>query len=191
MIAALEDHTAKNKLIVMPRGTFKSSVSSVGFPVWLLMNDPNQRIFLTSEVYTNSKNLLREIKGKLRGEFFQEVFGNWEGDGAWTEGELVVGHRTEEHKEASITCGGVETVKVGQHYNVILADDLNSNNNSSTPEGCRKVVDYFRMLTGILEPGGTLVVVGTRYNNLDIIGDILQNETTKEQKDWLKSLGVV
>ena len=62
MIDAIEENTDR-KLIVMPRGTFKSSICSVAAPIWWLMRNPNERILLDSEVYTNSKNFLREIKG--------------------------------------------------------------------------------------------------------------------------------
>lgn len=189
VIEALEDPQAKSKLIVMPRGTFKSSICCISYPIHLLMNNPNLRIFLTSEVYTNSKNLLREIKGKLLSERFTGLFGRWD-QGGWNEGEIIV-PRTVHHKEASITCGGVETVKVGQHYDVIIADDLNSDNNSATPEGCEKVRNYARMLTGILEPNGIIAFVGTRYSANDNIAHIIRDELSDEQRKYLRSLKVV
>lgn len=161
---------------VMPRGTFKSSIASVAFPIWLLNNNPNLRILIDSEVYSNSKNFLREIKAHLVGnKRLIQLYGEYRGDN-WTEGEITIQQRTIVKKEASITCGGIGTVKVGQHYDIIIADDLNSQNNSETIEGRKKVVNHYRMYTGLLEPGGMIVVVGTRYATDDIIGHILENE---------------
>lgn len=190
MINTLEDTSMPQKLIVMPRGTFKSSIGCVSYPIWLLLKNPNLRIFITSEVYTNSKNFLREIKGKLRSEKFHNEIGDWEKDASWTEGEITINTRTKVLKEASITCGGVETVKVGQHYDVIIADDLNSDNNSATQEGRKKVLNYFRMLTSILDPGGIIAIIGTRYAVDDVIGNIITNEATDKQRAELKLLGV-
>lgn len=174
MIRALEEQTTR-KLIVMPRGTFKSSIGCVGYPIWLLMKDPNLRILIDSEVYSNSKNFLREIKAHMHSKLITELFGDWMGS-PWGEGELTIKQRTIQRKEASITCGGIGTVKVGQHYDVIIGDDLNSGNNSETPEGCEKVYKHYQMNTSILEPGGTYVVIGTRYSTADVIGKILENE---------------
>ncbi len=175
MVAALESNSPR-KLLVMPRGTFKSSIGVVGYSIWRLLRDPNERILIDSEVYSNSKNFLREIKAHLESEKLIQHFGEFKTDHTWNEGEITIQQRTKPYKEASVTCGGIETVKVGQHYTVIIGDDLNSGNNSATQEGRRKVLDHFRMNTAILEPQGTYVIIGTRYATDDLIGHILENE---------------
>ena len=175
MTEALESPT-KRKLIVMPRGTFKSSIGVVGYSIWLLLRDPNLRILIDSEVYTNSKNFLREIKAHLESSAVTNIFGLFRRESNWTEGEITIAQRNKTLKEASITCGGIGTVKVGQHYDVILGDDYNSQNNSDSPEGCEKVLVHYRLNQAILEPGGIYSITGTRYSDNDTIGHILKNE---------------
>lgn len=176
MVRSLEDENNHKKLIVMPRGTFKSSVASVAYPIWRLINNPNLRILIDSEVYSNSKNFLREIRGHLdANETLKELFGEFRTSN-WNESEITIAQRTVIKKEASITCGGIGTIKVGQHYDLIIADDLNSQNNSETVEGRRKVIRHYQMYTGLLDPGGTVCVIGTRYATDDVIGHILSNE---------------
>lgn len=175
LIGTLEDG-GSNKLIVMPRGTFKSTISVVAYAIWRLLRDPNERILIDSEVYANSKNFLREIKGHLESPRLISLFGAFKSPTNWNEGEITINQRTKVFKEASITCGGIETVKVGQHYSVIIEDDLNSGNNSESSAGRKKVIRHHQMNTAILDPGGTLVVVGTRYSTDDVIGFILDNE---------------
>lgn len=181
LIQALESDS-RRKLIVMPRGTFKTSITSVAWPIWLLMRNPNLRILLDSELYTNSKNILREIKARLASPAFIETFGNWRGE-VWNEGELVINQRTEVRKEASLTCSGIGAQKTGQHYDVIVADDLNSPKNSNTPEGCERVHMHYRYYQSLLEPEGMIAIVGTRYAATDIIGIVLRDELgiTNEQ----------
>lgn len=174
MIAALENPSPR-KLIVMPRGTFKSSIGTVAYSVWRLINNPNERILIDSEVYTNSKNFLREIKAIFQSKKFVDLFGDWRGNN-WTENEITVSTRTKSYKEASITAGGIGTVKVGQHYSVIIGDDYNSGNNSETPEMRSKVIRHYQLNTSILEPTGTYAIIGTRYAVDDIIGFIMKNE---------------
>lgn len=174
MIEALMDESTR-KLIVMPRGTFKTSIGCVAYPIWLLINNPNLRILLDSELYTNSKNMLREIKTHLESERFKQLFGAWK-TRTWNEGEIIISPRTKPLKEASITCSGIGAQKTGQHYDIILADDLNSPANSNTPEACQKVVTHYRYYTSLLDPGGTLGILGTRYSANDLIGKVLRDE---------------
>ena len=175
MIKALEA-PSKRKLIVMPRGTFKSSICCVAYPIWLLMQNPNLRILIDSEIFTNSKNFLSETKNHLNSSRFVSIFGSWQSNDNWTQTSITLNTRTKNLKEASITCSGVGATKVGQHYDVIIGDDYNSDKNSANPEQRKKVVDHYRMNLSILEPEGIYVIVGTRYAADDVIGHILTNE---------------
>jgi len=177
-IKTLESAAAR-KLIVLPRGTFKSSLGSVAYPIWRLLKNPDLTILLDSELYTNSKNLLREIKGHLVSSRFINIFGNLSGN-KWDEGEIILSSRTRIRKEASITVGGIETTKVGQHYDIIVGDDYNSAQNSDSPEKCQKVIDHFKYNLNILNPGGEYLIIGTRYAELDVIGFLLS--TVLEEK---------
>lgn len=185
MIEALESET-KRKLLVMPRGTFKSSVGVVGYSIWRLMSDPNLRILIDGEVYTNSKNFIREAKALLTSDALVGLFGEWKTDHNWTESEFTIKQRTKSFKEASITAGGVDTVKVSQHYDVIIFDDVNSGNNSSTPEGCEKVLRHYKMSQALLEPNGVIVIIGTRYNVIDLPGFVLKQELNLNTLDDIR-----
>lgn len=175
MIRALEAPT-KRKCLVMPRGTFKSSVGSVAYPIWLMLSNPNIRIMIDGEKYENSKNFIREIKGKLEDPELVELFGTFKSSANWAEGSITIAHRTEVYKEATVTASGIGAGKTGQHYDVIIGDDYNSPQNSENPEQRKKIIDHYRMATAILEPEGIIVVIGTRYAVDDVIGSILTNE---------------
>lgn len=168
---ALEAPT-KRKLIVCPRGSFKSSLGVSAYCVWLIINNPNVRILITSETYVNAKNFIREIKAIIESKYFVEVFGDIRGS-RWGEGEITVSTRTKNYKEATITVASVGVVKVGAHFDVILLDDLNSNKNSNSPEACEKIITYVKYLESILDPGGIMSFTATRYNVRDTCGWIL------------------
>ncbi len=178
-IRKLESSKVK-KLVVMPRGTFKTSLAVVAFTIWCLIRDPNIRILIDSELYTNSKNSLREIKQHLMSPKLVELFGKFETRDCWNEGEIIIGQRTRVLKEASVTGSGIGAQKTGQHYDLIIADDMNSPKNSNTPEGCQKVIDHYRYYTSILEPHGVKVIIGTRYSESDLIGHIIRHEIMAE-----------
>lgn len=166
---------SKRKLIVVPRGSLKSSIGCVAYPIQCLLQDFNHRILLDSELYTNSKNFIREITGHLMDYKLTSLYGTFYNKKNWNEGEITIKQRTKIYKEASITAGGIGTTKVGQHYTIIIGDDYNSDKNSASVEGRKKVIDHFRYNMSILEPGGTYVVIATRYAEDDVPGFILQN----------------
>lgn len=174
IIRALESPN-KRKLIVAPRGSFKSSLGVSSYAVWRLLRDPNLRIFISSETFVNAKNFLREIKSHFKSDAFIELFGDWEGE-RWGESEIIINKRTKIRKEASVTIGSVGTIKVGQHFDLMLLDDLNSNANSDSKEKCQKIIDYYRYLISILEPDGEISITATRYAMQDIPGFVLENE---------------
>lgn len=181
MITALES-PKKRKLVVMPRNTFKSTVGVTSYVIWRIRQNPNIRILIDSETFQNSKNFLREIKAHLTGPLLTALDGPYRGPPIcgspelWNESELTIRQRTVARKEATITCGGIGVVKVGQHYDLIIGDDYNSRKNSMTPEARAKVVNHYKMNTAILDPEGEYVIIGTRYAADDVIGHILVNE---------------
>lgn len=172
IIAALES-MHQRKIIVVPRGAFKSSIASIAYPIWCLIRNPNERILIDSELYSNSVLYLRVIKAHLKSEQFIEVFGDWEGT-VWQEGAITIAPRTKRYKEPSLTCGGVGTTKVGMHYDRIIGDDYNSRANTRTKELAQGVIDHFKYNLSILEPEGEYAIIGTRYSEDDLIGFVLR-----------------
>lgn len=172
---ALQAQT-KRKLICIPRGLFKSSLSTIAYPMWRLLHNPNERILIDSELYANSKNFLREIKAHYQhNKKYNHLFGSEVGP-LWNEAEVVIKSRTKPLKEPSIACSGIGAGKTSQHYDLIIADDLSSYMNTKNPEIAQKTIDHYRMYTSLLEPEGTIVIIGTRYSEIDIIGFVMENE---------------
>lgn len=174
IINCLEADT-KRKIIVEPRGSFKSTIGSICYPLWRLTRNPNLRVLIDSELFSNSVTYLRALKTHVQSEAFMSVYGPIQGD-VWRDDSITLSTRTKTLKEASITCGGVETVKVGQHYDLIISDDLNSPTNSDTKDKAQKVIDHYRYNLNILEPDGEYVIIGTRYSENDLIGWILREQ---------------
>ncbi len=174
MITTLEDPGTR-KLLCVPRGCFKSSIGVVAYSIWRLLRDPNLRILIDSEIYENSKNFVREIRQKLEIPHMTALFGAFRSS-QWAEGAITIAQRRKVLKESSVTASGVGANKVGQHYDLIIMDDLNTDRNSSTTEQRQKVLRHYQMNVSILEPTGTMVVIGTRYAADDVIGWILENE---------------
>lgn len=187
----LEDqfrHQNKNLLLLMPRGTFKSSVVTVGFTLQMLLNEPNVRILIDSETYVKAKAFLSEIKGHLEGteayrEIFRAIHGvypNGMGIGQkkrnnllWTTNELVVASRSKPLKEPSIMVSGIDKAVNGLHFDLIIMDDLHSERNVTNKEQIDQVVQHWQLAYSLVDPGKPIIVIGTRWHFADLYQEIL------------------
>jgi len=183
-IVSVLEGPCKRKMICVPRGTFKSSIGAIAYPIWLLMRDPNLRILIDSELYGNSVTYLNAIKNLVMLPEFIDLFSNWMPSPdqqkklgySWNDSEITIGKRNKVLKEPSISCGGIGTTKVGQHYDVIIGDDYNSPANTSTLDQRKKVIDHYQYNQSILETDGIYAIIGTRYHEEDIIGWVIKNQ---------------
>lgn len=165
------------KLILLPRGSFKSSIITIGHTIQSIVKNPNIRILIANEKLDNAKAFLSEIKGHFENnEKFRNFYGDWVSKFGWREDSIFVSRRTKNLKEPTVSTAGVEVVKVGMHYELIIMDDLVSDINTSTLEQRNKVKDFYRLALSLLEPGGTIICVGTRWRFDDLYNHLIENE---------------
>lgn len=172
-------YRAKRKLILLPRDTFKSTIATVSLPLHLLTRSPNLSILIDCEVFATAKGFLSEIKARVEEPSFVSRYGNWipgrTDAHRWKEDVIEILPRTRRAKEGSIACAGVDKSITGHHYDVVICDDLVGETNYNTAEQLDKVRKHFNLVSeSILKKSGVLVVVGTRWNDADVYGHILE-----------------
>lgn len=173
-------------LLLLPRGTFKSSVVTVSFALQFLLNEPNARILIDSETFSKSKAFLREIQDHLiSNDKYREVFKAIHGmypfekkstAKLWTDSEIILPMRTRPLKEPTISCAGIDVTKNGMHYDLIICDDLHSEKNVTNSEQITQVIDHYKLAFSLLDPGKPMIVIGTRWHELDLYGHIIDFE---------------
>ena len=170
----------KYKIILMPRYTFKSCIATVGYSLWRLARNPNERILIYSDAATKAEGFLTSITNhitdKVAGSSFRKTFGPWETNDkslAWNRSQIVIKPRIEGHKEPSVDTGGIETSKIGCHYDLIIFDDIVSDVNVTTKAQMDKVSDCYKKSLSLLKPGGDVVIVGTRWHFGDLYGRLI------------------
>lgn len=181
------DPTKNLLLLLLPRGTFKSSVVTIGETLQFLLNEPNGRVLIDSETFSKAKTFLAEIKGHLEdNEKFREVFKAIHGvypdenkknsSIRWTDTMVDLACRTRKTKEPSIMVSGIDKSINGMHYDLVIGDDLHSEKNVTTKEQILGVIEHYRLLFSLLDPGKPLIIIGTRWHMLDLYQHILDNE---------------
>lgn len=178
----------RNKLVIlMPRGTFKSSIVTIGFTLQYILNDCDARILIDSETYGKAKNFLAEIKGHLEDnkkyrDIFFAIHGVYpdtnkkDSSTRWTDAAVDLSCRTVKKKEPSISCSGIDRSINGMHFDLIIEDDLHSEKNVTNKEQIQQVIDHRKLANSLLDPGMPRITIGTRWDFQDAYNDILKKQ---------------
>jgi hypothetical protein len=182
----MQKDSNKFKLILMPRYTFKSSIATVGYVLWRLSINPDERVLIYSDAATKATGFLTSLKAHITGQVanskFRENYPGWESDiksGKWNENQIVISVRKTTMPEPTIDTGGTETSKVGFHYDVIIFDDIVSDKNITTKDQMDKVTECYKKALSLLRPGGMVLIVGTRWHFGDLYGRIIAENENK------------
>lgn len=176
------DRPAKRKLAIIPRNHLKSSIITKGWGIQQVLRNPNNRILIANAVWEQSRKFLGSIEKYLTyGSVLPQYFGRFESDN-WNQFDCTVRQRNVVLDAPTFVTTGVDKEQTSQHYDIIIGDDLVGPQNVQTPEQRNKVFDYYLSLFDLLEPNGTLMILGTRYHQDDLYARIL--EEVEQQKNW-------
>jgi len=173
---------AKNRLILYPRGSQKSTWGMLDLVQWVLLDD-SVRILLLTAADDLTTDIVREIKGyftikearpTLFNMFFPEhcaLEKDLKGEGEFTTPKWAA--RQIERVNPTILSKGITATVSGYHFEVLHADDAISNRNSENEEQCAAVSKRYRLTRKTLRSFAYTNLIGTRYLDGDLYGDIL------------------
>ncbi len=184
------------KIILLPRGHQKSTIISICWVIQQLLRNPNETVGIFSATWKLSKDILHQIKNILKTSHLKDIFGEFQDQNCrWTIEMIDIAQK--DHvmsKNPSISTGGIDTGKTGSHCSLMIFDDIVTPENTTTPDLIKKTIDSYKDCLPLLDPGGKIVVVGTRYVMGDLYGDLIENEarsmnghffkTELERKNW-------
>ena len=165
------------KLILMPRGHFKTTVDMADC-IRMLACDPNERILLSSESGENAESMLTEIKGHLTDNpilqaVFPHIIPKDINQTTWSRKGILL-PRPGNFRELSIEAAGVTSKLVSRHYTTIKVDDPISDEAMYSPTVMKKAKDFMNRLVSLLtKPADTIHVIGTRWAFDDVYGHLL------------------
>lgn len=175
-------------MVGVPRDCGKTTIFSCDLPIMVLEKNPNARILLDAHRHDASKRRLRAISREIdrrwpewKPEFREDI---------WNDDSIVITRRTEVYQDPSIGTAGVDRSMTGGHFDLIVADDLVLDTNIRTAEMRERVYDHIKDLLPILAPGGTLILVFTRWHVDDAYGRFIREDEELERAgyapDWKK-----
>ena len=163
----LKDPNVKRLAIAAPRGTAKSTSTSLIYPMWKIAfkkSDEDLFIVIISESQTQSINFLSRIKYHLfHSERFRQVFGDMGPETArrWTNNDIILANG------ARIVAVGTGQrvrgfIEGDTRPNLIIIDDFESELNAYTPEARAKNKKWMtEAVIPSLSDDGKIALIGT------------------------------
>lgn len=180
--------TIKSRLILWPRGHFKTTASAVEM-VQLILNYPDIRISIMSSSLKESRKRLKEVKDhflfcdKLR-KLFPELCPK-KGARLGTVDYFNIPGRTRVGlREQSVFTASPRAINTGQHWDVAFVDDMVHAENSKKKEQLEKSIEDYKSFVPLRDPGGYIYVTGTRWDYSDAYGWLLEQIKKEGMTSW-------
>lgn len=172
---------SRYKKILIPRNHLKSS-DVMAWILWSILRNPDISILYESSIYEQAKKYLAEMRHHIESPKWVELFGDWKG-APWADSKIQVSTRTKIQLAPTVSASGVDKSQTGQHYDLIVLDDIVDEKNSKTKELREKVINRYKQALSLMRPGGVIVLVGTRWDRDDLYGWIDSQEEIKNLFD--------
>lgn len=184
------------KLQLWPRGSFKSAVFNVALVCWEIARNPNIRICVCSETGKQARKFVKQAMQIIDSQWFRDRFGVHHGK-LWKEGtgEFISAQRTAMHvKEPTLLAAGAGEVWTGSHWDLVVMDDVVSQENTKTVESLETLWHWFGEIMAQLDPGCRLLMIGTLHHYADLYCRIMKTKEMRKLFElsvngWLKEDG--
>ena len=180
MCTFVDRNPKRFKMVLVPRGHLKSSLITIGKSLQWMYADPSVRILIANATYKMATTFVGQIQRHLKfNQKLIERFGSIADNPVnWTNDTIALEAAKEAHgkKEATVTGFGMGGNLVSQHYDKIILDDLVNRDSINTREQIEKSILFLKDIFDLLEPGGELIILGTRWHDDDLYGWIMDKE---------------
>jgi hypothetical protein len=148
---------------------------------WYFKRNPNATVLVQSATQQHSIKIvsfvrklietspyLAEMKPKV------ESVGDLRTTTLWGRLRLEVGNRTIADKDPSLAAYGIGSQVTGSHVDHIIADDVETPENSRTVEARDKIREKLFEYEDVVNPGGTVTVIGTFQSTDAVLVDVVE-----------------
>ena len=174
----------KRLIINMPPRHTKSEFASYLLPAWFLGKYPGKKIIQCSNTAELAVGFGRKVRNLVDGEAFAKVFPNV----ALRQDSKAAG-RWSTNANGEYFAIGVGGTVTGKGADLLIIDDPHSEQEAalaaSDPSIYDKVTEWFTSgPRQRLQPGGSIVIVMTRWGKRDLTGQVLKAAAQRGGEEW-------
>jgi predicted phage terminase large subunit-like protein len=171
----------KRLIINMPPRHTKSEFASYLFPAWFLGKFPEKKIIQTAHTAELATGFGRKVRNLVNSADYQEVFKTKLSSDSKAAG------RWNTSKGGDYFAIGVGGAVTGKGADILIIDDPHSEQEAmqGNPEVYDRVYEWYSSgPRQRLQPGGSIIIVMTRWSKRDLTGQILENSIKREGDEW-------
>jgi hypothetical protein len=126
----IQDLTKRKVLVLLPRGCFKTTIGTIAFTIWYLINNPDRTVLIANQIIDNVEYFISEISQHLDGSNPRMMWlyperirpdGKWQ---PWTKRHLLLPGRDILSGTPSVSGIGTGTRAESRHYDIVINDDI-------------------------------------------------------------------
>ena len=168
----------------MPPRHTKSEFASYLLPAWFLGKYPNKKVIQCSNTAELAVGFGRKVRNLVDGETYAKIFPN-----------VALRHDSKAAGRWATNAGGdyfaigVGGTVTGKGADLLIIDDPHSEQEAALAAGDPGIYDkvfewYSSGPRQRLQPGGSIVVVMTRWGKRDLTGQVLKAEAQRGGEEW-------
>jgi predicted phage terminase large subunit-like protein len=174
----------KRLIINMPPRHTKSEFASFMLPAWFLGKFPGKKIIQCSNTAELAVGFGRKVRNLVDSEVYAKIFPN-----VALRSDSKAAGRWSTNANGEYFAIGVGGTVTGKGADLLIIDDPHSEQEAalaaSDPSVFDKVYEWYTSgPRQRLQPGGSIVVVMTRWSKRDLTGKILQAMTDRDGDEW-------
>ncbi len=190
----------KNIAVAVSRGHGKTNHLAIALPAWAMALNHNIRILLVSSTGELSQKSLgaiidiveRNPRYRAWAKIIDEMRigvrprrrARQNRDENWTANSITIERDTIAMRDATIEAAGLFGPVLSRRSDLIIVDDVCTQENSASEEQRQKVKDFFRqsLLPTLVPPGGRVIVIGTPWHEDDLMSELLKDPQFQVKK---------
>jgi len=175
-----DQNTSPYKLVLHPRGTFKTSVVTISRNTQRAVRDPNSRTCIINETSENAQGFIGTIRqnfenNKVLRSLYSEVIPKDFKKTVWNNQAMRL-NRTWQGPEETIEAMGIFSTLTSHHYTHLAYDDIISEDAVKSPNVMKDTIERAKKFRSLMvNPStSTLDVTGTRWALFDVYSHLMK-----------------
>ena len=169
----------KRLIVNMPPRHTKSEFSSFLLPAWMIGRKPNLKIIQSTHTTELAVRFGRKAKTLMDSPEYKEIF-----DTRLREDSQAAG-KWETQQGGEYYAAGVGSAITGRGADLLIIDDPHSEQDALNPLSMERAYEWYTSgPRQRLQPGGSIVLVMTRWNTKDLTGKLIQQSSQAKADQW-------
>jgi len=179
-LTAVAKGDIKRLIVNMPPRHTKSEFASVYFPSWIMGIKPDMKIMQTTHTADLSVRFGRKVRNLMDSDEYSSIFSN-----VTLSADSKSAGRWETSQGGEYFAAGVGGAIAGRGADLLIIDDPHSEQDALSPNLLEACYEWYTSgPRQRLQPGGTIVIVMTRWSTLDLTAKLLNRQTEVHADQW-------